>query len=121
MQSASASHATLLNEVEAAGLKRNLKVLPAEARTAQEIDQAFLAMAKDKTQAFIVAQHPVFNQHARRIAELATKHRLPSIAGPREYAEAGGLMSYGAPLYLRYSVTGSIIFRWFEPPRRLRR
>jgi putative ABC transport system substrate-binding protein len=33
--------------------------------------------------------------HRRQMAEFATKHRLPSVFGWREYVEAGGLMSYG--------------------------
>ena len=96
MNRENASHATLLKEVEAAAAKRNVKILPVEARTPEDIDKAFGAMAKEKSQAFIVAQDPIFIQQAGQIAQLAAKNRLPSIAGPREYAEAGGLISYGA-------------------------
>jgi putative ABC transport system substrate-binding protein len=38
----------------------------------------------------------MFFSQRKRLAELAMKHRLPTIVGPREYAEAGGLVSYGA-------------------------
>ena len=38
---------------------------------------------------------PAFSDHSARLAELATKARLPAIYGIREAAEAGGLMSYG--------------------------
>ncbi|MBI3371484.1 MAG: ABC transporter substrate-binding protein [Betaproteobacteria bacterium] len=96
MNRENAIHATLLKEVEAAAAKRNVKILPVEARTPEDIDKAFGAMAKEKSQAFIVAQHPIFIQQTGQIAQLAAKNRLPSIAGTREYAEAGGLISYGA-------------------------
>ncbi len=89
-------HSALLKEVEAAAAKRNVKVLPVDARTPEEIDKAFGAMAKEKSQALIVAQAPLFIQQCRQIAELAAKYRLASIAGFREFAEAGGLISYGA-------------------------
>ncbi len=38
----------------------------------------------------------MFFSHRKRLAELAMKHRLPTVVGQREYAEAGGLVSYGA-------------------------
>ena len=89
-------HVRILKEVEAAAQKRNVKILSAVASTPEEIDKAFVSMAKDKAQGCIVAQHPIFYRQAQQIAELALKHRLPSIAGIREYPEAGGLISYGA-------------------------
>ncbi len=91
-----AAHGALLKEVEAAAATRKVKVLPVEARTPEEIDKAFGAMAREKSQAVIVVQHPIFIQQCRQIAELAAKYRLASISGFREYAEAGGLISYGA-------------------------
>lgn len=71
-------------------------------------------MAKENSQAFIVAQHPIFNSHAGRIAELAAKYRLPSIAGPRDYAEAGGLISYGANVAEGYRRSASYVDRIFK-------
>lgn len=90
------ANGVLLKEVQVAAAKRNVQVLPVEARASEEIDNAFSKMAREKSQAVIVAQHPLFIQQCRQIAELAAKYRLASIAGFREYAEAGGLISYGA-------------------------
>ncbi len=90
------ANGVLLKEVEAAAAKRNVKVLPVEARTPEEIDKAFGAMVKEKSQALIVAQHPLFIQQCRQIAELAATYRMASISGFREYAEVGGLISHGA-------------------------
>jgi putative ABC transport system substrate-binding protein len=53
-------------------------------------------MSRDKAGAVIVMNDTFFIQQRRQIAELAAKNRLPSIAAIREYAEAGGLMSYGS-------------------------
>lgn len=89
------TNSALLKEVEAAAAKRKVKVLPLEARTPGEIDKAFGAMAREKSQGVIVVQHPLFIQQRRQIAELTAQYRLASIAGFPEYAEAGGLISYG--------------------------
>jgi putative ABC transport system substrate-binding protein len=89
------SHPVTLKNVQAAAQKANVKVLPVEARTTPEIEKAFSAMAREKAGAVIVARDALFLQQARQIAELAAKHRLPTISGIREHIEAGGLMTYG--------------------------
>jgi putative ABC transport system substrate-binding protein len=89
-------HATALKSIQTAAQKFNgVKILPVEARTAQEIENAFFIMAKEKTGAVVVQIDSLFIQRGRQIVELAAKNRLPSISENREYAEAGGLMSYG--------------------------
>ena len=91
-----ASNIRILEELQAAGPKRGVKISRVEVRTPQEIGNAFSVMSKDKAQAFIMANGPVFSSQYRQIAELALKHRLPSVHQARGFAEAGGLMSYGA-------------------------
>ena len=92
---ANSAHATMLKNVQAAAQKANVKVLPVEARTPQEIETAFSVMTKENAGAIIVGLDGLFIQQRRQIAELAVKNRLPSIATLREYVEDGGLMSYG--------------------------
>jgi putative ABC transport system substrate-binding protein len=88
--------------VQSEAEKRGLKVLRAEARTPQEIDKAFSLMRQQNAGALIVILQPLFQQQRDQIAELSAKHRLPSIAGDRMYAEAGLLMSYGSSVVGRY-------------------
>ena len=95
---ANSGHATMLKNVQAAAQKANVEVLPVEARTLQEIETAFLVMTKENAGAIIVGLDPFFNQQVRQIAELAAKHRLPSISAYAVYAESGGMMSYGSSL-----------------------
>ena len=52
--------------------------------------------ARQNAGAVIVRSELFFNQRKNQIVELAAKQRLPSIGGYGEYAEAGGLMSYGS-------------------------
>ena len=87
-----------LERVQSEGQKRGVKILRADTRTPQEIDNAFSWIRQQNAGALIVSLEPLFQQHKSQIAELTAKHRLPSIAGLREYVEAGVLMSYGASL-----------------------
>lgn len=90
-------HLATLKNIQAAAQRASVKILPVEARTAQEIENAFSVMTQQSAGAVIVTGG-LFNPHRRRIAELAAKHQLPSIAAARQYAEAGGVMSYGPDL-----------------------
>jgi putative ABC transport system substrate-binding protein len=90
------SHATVLKNVQAAAQRNGVTILSSEARTPQEIENAFSMMPEKRAGAVIMARDPLFNQQVRELAALAVKYRMPSIHGVREYVEAGGLMSYGA-------------------------
>jgi putative ABC transport system substrate-binding protein len=52
-------------------------------------------MTKEKARAVFVIADPMLFSVRQRISDLAIKHRLPSIHGPSEYVESGGLLSYG--------------------------
>jgi putative ABC transport system substrate-binding protein len=99
---ASPSHSTILKSVQAAAQSAGVTILPLEAQDPQEIESAFIMMIKEKAQAVIVGSNPLFLDQRRRIAELATKNRLPFVSRYREYAEAGCLMSYGPSLTDEY-------------------
>jgi len=61
-------------------------------------DSTFSAVAKERPGALFVLFDPMLFAHRARIVEFASKHRLPAMYPHREYAEAGGLMAYGADL-----------------------
>jgi len=89
------SHATILMSIQAGARTAGTNILYLTARNPQEIENAFSIMAQKNARAVIVTADPLFNQQVRLTAELAAKHRLPSISGFRQYVEFGGLMSYG--------------------------
>jgi len=60
-----------------------------------DFDRALNAIVADRAAAVLVATSPMFFGHRRQLADLALKHRLPTLFAFREYAEAGGLMAYG--------------------------
>ena len=92
---ANAGHVAMQKNIEAAARKSGIGVLRLPAQTAAEIDAAFVTIAKGRSAALIVTLDPFFIQQEAQIAGLATRHRLPSIFPNREYAQAGGLLSYG--------------------------
>jgi putative ABC transport system substrate-binding protein len=94
----SSGPASALIRVQAAASKAGVTVLPAEARTPQEIEQAFAAIARGKAGAVIVQGDGFLIQQCNQIAGLALRHRLPSISNGPEFPAAGALMSYGANL-----------------------
>ena len=63
-----------------------------------EMESVFSVMAKNRDDAVLVTNDAILHNHRKRIAELAAKHRLPSVAELREFAEDGGLMAYGPDL-----------------------
>jgi putative ABC transport system substrate-binding protein len=77
----------------AAALRQKLLVL--EAGTAEEIDAQFARLDQEPADAMLVPTSPFFVTRAGQIAALAASHRIPAIYARREFAEAGGLMSYG--------------------------
>ena len=92
---ANSAHPTTVTNVKGAARKFGVTVHAASAQTPHEIENAFSTMIREHAGAVIVALDPLFIQQGREIAALATRHRLPSIFANREYAEAGGLVSYG--------------------------
>jgi putative ABC transport system substrate-binding protein len=118
MNPANSTGATILKSIQAAARRIGVAVLPVEAGNPQEIGSAFSLMTREKAGALIVAPDALFAQQDRQIAELAAKHRLPSIDGLREAAEAGILMSYGqnrAENFTRAAVYVDKIFKGTKP------
>jgi putative ABC transport system substrate-binding protein len=91
---ATPSHTPGLKAVQAAGPSLGMKVLPVPVRSATEYESAFSAIARERADGVLVLSTPLFIAGAKPLAELALKHRLPSLFGPRHHVEAGGLMSY---------------------------
>ena len=68
------------------------------------LDRAFEAIARDRIEGMAVAITAAMLPFRDRIVRFASEHKLPAVYGRREYADAGGLMSYGAdsaPLYAK--------------------
>jgi len=90
---------------EAAGvIRRQIDVL--RATTAAEIDTAFEIAAKQGTAALLVVQDPFYNSRREQLVALAARHKKPVAYPLREFADMGGLMSYGHDLVDGYRQMG---------------
>jgi putative ABC transport system substrate-binding protein len=87
-----------LREAEAAARALGVQLQALEARTPREIASAFAAMTRQQAGALIVLADAIFRNRRKQIADLAVKSRLPSVSAIPEYADAGGLIVYGADL-----------------------
>ncbi len=72
-----------------------LEVHPIPVRDEADLDAAFTTMTRDRPDALVLAADPLIYLHRKRVADFAAKHRLPTIAGVREFVDDGALMSYG--------------------------
>jgi putative tryptophan/tyrosine transport system substrate-binding protein len=81
------------------------------ASTEYELDEVFGSFAKAGASGLVVLAEPFFDSQRDRIVALAARHAVPAIYGLREYAVAGGLMSYGASLPDAYRQGGMYVGR----------
>ena len=83
-------------EMEAAARALGVKLQVLTARDPNAIDNAFMAMSKERAEALVVIPSVRNVQHGDRILKHAAKNRLPSIYPQSSFVESGGLMSYSA-------------------------
>jgi len=88
------SHTPALKAVEEAARTLRLQLQPVGVRTAAELEGAFAAMVRARAQAVLVLGSAFFLAERQRVAELAIKHRLPTMSTLKDVVEAGGLVSY---------------------------
>ncbi len=86
---------TTLRDVTAAARTTGLQVKVLNASTSREIEAAFISFMHERPDALFVGAEPYFYSRRVQLAVLAASHRLPAIYSQRDFAEAGGLMSYG--------------------------
>ena len=112
------SHTPALKALEDAGRALRVQLQAVGARTAGELEGAFSAMARARAQAVLVLATAIFLAERQRVAELAIKHRLPTMSNFKDAVEAGGLMSYSPnwdDLYRRGAIYVDKILRGAKP------
>ena len=105
------SEAVVLKDVEAAARTLGRQIQVVEASTDSEIDAAFATLSRLRAGALVIVADIFYNAQRERIAAQALSHALPSIYARREYAVAGGLMSYGTSLADIYRQAGVYVGR----------
>jgi putative ABC transport system substrate-binding protein len=90
-----ASAETTVRDTEAVARPLGLQIQVFNVSTILEIDAAFATFARERPDALFVAGDPFLSGRRVQLVQLAAFHRLPATYALRDYAEAGGLMSYG--------------------------
>jgi ABC-type uncharacterized transport system substrate-binding protein len=87
---------TTLKEVGLAGRSIGLQIQVLKASTIREINETFATFVRERPDAVFIGIDPFFNSRRIQLVHLATRHGIPASYPARDFAEAGGLMSYGA-------------------------
>jgi putative ABC transport system substrate-binding protein len=98
---------TTMREVGAAARAIGLQIQVLKASTIGEINAAFATFARERPDALFVGQEPFFNSRRTQLVHLATRYAIPASYTARDFAEAGGLMSYGANIADAWRQAGS--------------
>jgi len=91
-------HSRNLKDAELGARSSGLRFQSVAAKTANELDGAVSAAAKEGASALFVMTDATFNSQVARIANLTIKHRLPAVYDRTDFVDAGGLLSYGVNL-----------------------
>jgi putative ABC transport system substrate-binding protein len=92
--------------MQAAARTLGLQLHILRASNERDIDDAFATLAQLRAGAFVISSDPFFNSRAEQFAALALRHSVPTIFQYREFAAAGGLMSYGGSIIDSYRQAG---------------
>src|SRR5262252_8935673 len=96
-------------QAAANSLGRQIVVLNASSES--ELDVAFASMVQQRIGALLGASDPLFYNRREHIVSLAARHRIPAIYYLRDFARAGGLMTYGNSLTEMYRLVGVYVGR----------
>src|SRR5262245_1462612 len=100
-----------LRSVEPAARALGLQIQVLNVSTIREIDAAFATFIRERPDALFVAGDPFLSSRRVQLVNLASRHAIPTTYSTRDYAEAGGLMSYGTNLTDNYRQVGVYVGR----------
>ena len=89
-------NAQTIKETDGAARALGLRIQYLEVRRSDDLEGAFKAATRERSQALVVLRNPVLGPHRTELVALVAKKRLPAMFPRRDYVESGGLISYGA-------------------------
>jgi putative ABC transport system substrate-binding protein len=87
-----------LKSLEASARARGLQLHVLNASSERDLDSAFAKLVQLQTGGLVIAADTIFNSRGQQLAALALKHAVPAVHTVREFAAAGGLVSYGGDI-----------------------
>jgi ABC-type uncharacterized transport system substrate-binding protein len=109
---------TTVGGVEAAARAKGLQIQVLNASNSREVDAAFATLASERPDALLVGSTALLADRRVQLAQLAARHAVPAIYVDRQFAEVGGLMSYGsniADAWRQLGVYASRILKGAKP------
>jgi putative ABC transport system substrate-binding protein len=97
---------SIIGDLKTAARMLGLQLIVVNARTDSDLEAAFATFSQQRLGAVFVGVSSFFNRRMEQLTALAARHRLPAIYPYREYALAGGLMSYGSSFGYFYRQVG---------------
>ena len=97
--------------VQATANALGLTLIVLEARTSPEIETTFAALTQQRIGAVLIHSDAFFTSQHKHLAHLAARHATPALYHFREFAAAGGLISYGSSLTEGYRLLGTYVGR----------
>jgi putative tryptophan/tyrosine transport system substrate-binding protein len=96
-----------IRDVQEAARTKGLQLHVLKASSESEIDTAFASLVQLHAGALVVGADPFLSSRREQLVALASRHAVPSIYAWREFADAGGLISYGASLTAGFRLVGT--------------
>ena len=106
---ASSTNERALQLLEEAARTVNVRLQVVKASGPAEIEGAFMTIVKSRADAVLVQDSAMLSRNREQIAALAAKHRLPSISQSPRFAEAGGLLKYGADVVEMFRRSATLV------------
>ena len=98
-------------DTQAAARALGVELVIRSAHSESDIDSAFESLSQQHVNAVIIGTDQLFTSRRDQLVALAARHALPAIYYLREFADAGGLISYGASITDAYRLTGGYVGR----------
>jgi putative ABC transport system substrate-binding protein len=112
-----ASAVTTSRDVEPTARAMSLQIQVLNASTSGEIIAAFASVGRERPDALFVNSDPFFSSRRVQLVNLATRHGIPTAFSNREFAEIGGLMSYGTSIVDAWRQAGAQVGRLLKGAR----
>jgi putative tryptophan/tyrosine transport system substrate-binding protein len=100
-----------LRDVQSAARAMGLQIQAVNASTSHEINAAFTTFVRERPDALFVGLDVFLNSRRAQLVNLASRHTLPATFSNRDFAEIGGLMSYGSDIKDAYRQVGVYVGR----------